>query len=504
MKIHLLSISNFCFFLCMQGVISSAQNAAYTFPVQNNTYLNALAEGPDHSIVLAGNIDFGNANRQGLLGKFSSDGTWEWGFQMQSPNLIVDFLRILKLPDGDFLAGGNDGNTIILVKFSDQGNVVWQRSISAGTLSLKMVDFVLQDQQIWMVGNFDDTHGILFAIKPDGDLVPNRALQFHKYDYTYPTRIRMSGNNLVITGSVHSSDSSILSEGFITLLNTDLSMVKSWSLGGDGNQQVTSLATDGTDIIIGLENQQPTSTGIIKMDGNGNITWSHALDGLYLRGIYSTSNHDLLFTGGVGDLNKLTSAGSWLGGINFFSSGSIPIRSFDAESGINLLSGAPNSQPTPYNIYLFRLDSDLQPFCNSWNFTYQIDELNMPLQELTWITSKDISLNVETIDRPMTNAEFEVSVLCQETSGTRSLLPERFQIHPNPFSEQFSIRIPEDWPACKLSIWTVDGKLLANLRAPVSGQLMWNLPDLPSGVYFLKCSNQLGTITRKILKVSGD
>ena len=314
----------------------------------------------------------------------------------------------------------------------------------------------------------------------------------------------MSGNNLVITGSVHSSDSSILSEGFITLLNTDLSMVKSWSLGGDGNQQVTSLATDGTDIIIGLENQQPTSTGIIKMDGNGNITWSHALDGLYLRGIYSTSNHDLLFTGGVGDLNKLTSAGSWLGGINFFSSGSIPIRSFDAESGINLLSGAPNSQPTPYNIYLFRLDSDLQPFCNSWNFTYQIDELNMPLQELTWITSKDISLNVETIDRPMTNAEFEVSVLCQETSGTRSLLPERFQIQPNPFSEQFSIRIPEDWPACKLSIWTVDGKLLANLRAPVSGQLMWNLPDLPSGVYFLKCSNQLGTITRKILKVSGD
>jgi hypothetical protein len=76
------------------------------------------------------------------------------------------------------------------------------------------------------------------------------------------------------------------------------------------------------------------------------------------------------------------------------------------------------------------------------------------------------------------------------------------KLYPNPFSTEATI-VPSvsNKMSAKIEIYNSKGKRLQTFYAKDAEQLIWDSSLVPSGVYFIKASNQEGSVTKKVLKL---
>lgn len=84
----------------------------------------------------------------------------------------------------------------------------------------------------------------------------------------------------------------------------------------------------------------------------------------------------------------------------------------------------------------------------------------------------------------------------QTVIGLPEQNPEPFKLYPNPVNSNFTMEIP--LTADKIEIYSMTGNLVRTL--PVS-ERMYNIADLPKGIYLLKVKTVSGMMHQKIMKL---
>lgn len=93
-----------------------------------------------------------------------------------------------------------------------------------------------------------------------------------------------------------------------------------------------------------------------------------------------------------------------------------------------------------------------------------------------------------------------VSNVDEFISQTMSLID--LQVYPNPFTSEIKIIANGSTKApTKIVIYNSKGKMLKQYYAKDTEQTTWDSTLIPSGVYFIKASNQEGSSVKKVLKL---
>ena len=151
----------------------------------NAEVTNGAAVAPDGSMYLAGFTNsfdpFGRDNA--FVVKFNPDGSLSWQRTFDGPgDFSFDRVNgVAVAPDGSVYAAGQTvgvGNDVLLLKFSPDGSLVWQRRWDAGGQETGEAVAVASDGAVYVTGTTDSFggfgHFLVLRFAPDGTLVWQR------------------------------------------------------------------------------------------------------------------------------------------------------------------------------------------------------------------------------------------------------------------------------------------------------------------------------------------
>lgn len=232
-----------------------------------------------------------------------------------------------KLSDGSILAVGFTNivgnNDILVIKFSDNGNIVWQK-IYGGSNNDEGRDFIeLSNGNIMIIGltysyGAGNSDGFILVVDKNGNV-----LDFKTYGTSDPeifNSIDKKDNEILITGTIGPA----VSEKILVVKmdeNLNITLAKKyigplwWHKGYKGK-----FNNNREMIIAGITaNSWNTKILLMKLDNLGNILWSKSIlsnaGESYPYDIYVLSNNDILvvgISGGAGYIARLDNEGNGL------------------------------------------------------------------------------------------------------------------------------------------------------------------------------------------------
>ncbi len=247
-----------------------------------------VALASDGSIYLAGSThSFGAGDEDIFLVKFAADGSLVWQRTFGTagqPNLAADEFAsgVAVGPDGSvYIAGTSADSHALLVKFSPDGNLIWQTTWGGANTEFANGVAVASDGNIYLAGfttsfgvGFDNAFLVKFA--PGGSLIWQR---------TWGGSFSEFGNGLAVAsdGSVYVAGEASSFRGndaFLLKFTSDGTLVwqTDWNGGGTQNQsagQGVAVGPDSSAYLAGrtLISGVGQNTFLAKFTPDGNLVW---------------------------------------------------------------------------------------------------------------------------------------------------------------------------------------------------------------------------------------
>jgi len=79
-------------------------------------------------------------------------------------------------------------------------------------------------------------------------------------------------------------------------------------------------------------------------------------------------------------------------------------------------------------------------------------------------------------------------------------LNNEIQVFPNPFSSEIQLQCSQPIGKCTLQLSNSLGQCIKTIATDFNQQLILNLDDIPTGIYFISIQNQQQRFTKKLIK----
>lgn len=432
----------------------------------------SITSTSDSGFVVVGKLDTllgTGGSDDGFLLKTDAAGTVQW-MKIVGSGLDDEVLnRVVEAPNGDLIAVGSwtasaNGNEYFwFLRCSSTGTVLQSFSYFPEVNAEANAVVPLPDGGTLIAGtgrvNFID-EAILFKISPMGVLEWYTSYGAFGGSEVIHDLILLEDNSIVFTGTRHQADREL----FIGKTDSvgQLIWMKDYGTAEDLNGHRIRKDPAGGYIIAGHTQNQGAENGplLMKTDDNGNVLWTHVLDGVALP------------TGAMG-LVAVPDGGWGIAGTV------LP----DQGTAVGLAA---------------TLKSDGEG-CNITTLTAQSRMVTTTVDTPTVYATQASSASFSFIPE-VTNVVIPDSVICLQV-GTAESLAYALKVYPNPVSRQSQeIHIKTD-PAflpATLSVLNLMGETVYAQQVMQIHQTI-QVEDWDCGIYFLRLENRLGNTVRKIL-----
>jgi uncharacterized delta-60 repeat protein len=248
-----------------------------------------VAPAPDGSIYLAGSTaSFGAGDEDIFLVKFAADGSLVWqrtfGTGEVEPNLAADeFASAVAVgPDGSvYVAGTSTDSHALLVKFSPDGNLIWQETWGGTNTEFANGVAVADDGSVYLAGfttsfgvGFDNAFLVKFA--PDGSLIWQRTWGGSNSEFGNAVAVASDGS-IYVAGD---GNSFLGNDAFLVKFAPDGTLIwqRDWNGGGTQNEsggQGVAIGADGSVYLTGRTRISGVgqNTFLAKFATDGNLVW---------------------------------------------------------------------------------------------------------------------------------------------------------------------------------------------------------------------------------------
>lgn len=484
-----------------------SQNTIYSLQNNSPASIKTSVELLDHSILIGGWIQMGDAKYIGFIAKVNADGQWLWGKKIKDVNSYSGINKIIPLSDGQFLAGGEFSPNeqgffqLHLVKFDTNGKFTWNKIVGHSSHRLTLTNLMEKNAQIHIVGIQDDTRGLITQIRLNGELVNKNLLSFYTVDnQVSPQFISMTTQGLMISGNLYKESSS--HDIFFTEVLDNLFLSKYYFTSGV-KDDVTEFVTAMNDqVYLGINWNVSEPGGIIKTDLKGKIQWSFFSDLSYLRGISGGNNGSVLFMDYAGGFYRLNQQGIFEKGLNFFNTGSIDLFNYTSlGNGYHHLLGSRQTTVGTTELLIIKVHENLNGFCNS--YAPRLSPLNRDIQlmENTWSMAKDITLTTSNAPVSWENFSWTVNLECQTTADEVDAPDHSISVYPNPVYSHFYLDLPAGLPYAQATLVDLAGhcRQLQKLTGPHNKISMGQ--EYTPGIYFLQITDGHSSKVYRLLKI---
>jgi hypothetical protein len=343
---------------------------------------------------------------------------------------------------------------IYLVKTNSGGNIEWTKTFEGTGGDIGKCVIQTTDGGYVIVGQSIDN---IFMIKTDSTGNINWT---KTYGGTYGVSVQQTmDRGFILAGSNHQPGSLFFNDMLVIKTDSTGNLLWSKTYGGslqDGANCI-QLTKDGGFIIAGSSNSfgnvNINSAYVVKADSNGNVLWSK---------IYGEIDNHSAYS-----VQQTTDRGY-------------------------IISGSTNPVgPTNKDIYLIKTDSTGKSGCNEQSATTMIKTPVVLITIPTWIDSSG------GISAPATTIAGNIGTMTDlcKTVGTNELIFHiNLHISPNPFSNQTTVQTNIPLKRGKLTVYNCLGQLVAQLNNIIGTTFVFSRVNLPSGLYFIKLSEDDKTI----------
>ena len=129
------------------------------------------------------------------------------------------------------------------------------------------------------------------------------------------------------------------------------------------------------------------------------------------------------------------------------------------------------------------------------NYTFQ-DATVIPANEFLG----DLSINIQLSDGNDVSETTVLNINVFNIVGILDAEADAFLIIPNPFKNEFTIKLNSEPESGRLSIYNISGDKIYASEFNETKLIRIDLSELPAGLYFVHLTNQQNTITKKIVK----
>lgn len=503
--------------LSLVGALISQSSSAQ---LQFQKYFSDLTEyqalstsAIDNSYVIAASTS-SNSGLNFSTVKMNAHGEVIWHKTYTSLN--DDYLRnMVTTPSGDVLLGGyklnSDGHfDFSLMKLNALGNLQWYKTYGTTNMDITVYTGITTTGDIFLVGNTEtDTnkHITVLKINNDGNIIWNKI-----YGSSFGP-----GKNINVLAATVTKDGGIAvfgndnSKSYLTKINTD-GVISFSALHTDiasafeGNSCIKQTSDQGF-IFCGKIKDCTLDVctyrfALMKMDEDGNITWSKNENQKYTgegKSVFETADGGFVSIGQLSDANssKLTVFKTDANGLLAWAKTYGRVDSYGEYAGMDttadggfIFLGFEEAKA----LYI-KSNENGNSKCNEQllNPTF----VDAPLPKSIPATFPELAINnlITTIDCTESELLVENSFVCDEalTIDTHKN-NDKFLAYPNPFKESTVIEISDpDFSTKKLQVnlYNAIGKKIIVQNIPLNNNRIIILRNgIPPGIYFYEIRNE--------------
>ncbi len=438
-----------------------------------------LAVGSTNSFSATGDRDI-------LVVRVDMNGNLLWATQYGTPNYHEEARDVVRTSEQGQVAfaltgfrsdlTGLQASDLIVLKFSNSGNILWSRAMNFMFNGVVLSDkgYALIDNgmgELYATGSVIDPNGTawdvaLVKVDPNGNILWHYKYGAGNHEEGFAIdRNEMGG--YVITGYT-SSFGAGGDDVLLMRVDPNGQMVWNMAYGTPGNEygEDVIMTLDGSHAITGYtDSRTPGSNDalLIKTGINGTFTWGH----LY-GGIGSDEGYGLVQPDNTGYL---------LAGLSWDSFGPIDMEG-----------------------YMVRTDATGDVVCHdtAWNFSSmspQFKRDSLVAMVDTNMTLRLPQLIIDSVD--------EDSLLCGILTGIKPVESNTgFSIFPNPGPAPYQLSLPGISGEITVEVHDLQGRLVHRQKAQIEPGMesVWLDFRSSNGVYLVTVKHRKGLITKKLVK----
>ena len=413
-----------------------------------------------------------------LLYEFDSLGNLIWNNNLQFPNPILKFTKIILSPTGYYLLGNTyttiwtDSAQAVITKLSPTGKHQWTKSYrmnNSTSASTHFNDILYENDNLICVGRYYYTNEVIGQ-------PPLRPIV---------SRLDTAGN----------------------LLQSFYYMVDSSFMGFDKYEFMQIDKTDiGNYYLVG--NNVGNEHALFKMDGNFNIEWINERLSGRATAMCAGYDDDVFISPATNYQNFV---------MQFNPSGQVIANHVtkNPSSGISFGSGQITHLKRYACGFLFsnqdkmightdkNLSNCLDSSITNYGNYYPVTNF---YRNSTSLESGEINSPNEYISTSGYSPHYSVAVshcsstyTCNVSSIILNEEKNGIKIFPNPANEILNITFPDNYTDTKFLLYDINGKIIKNVSYTNSDNLSIDLSDISKGIYFLKLIYNKSTVVRKVV-----
>lgn len=483
-----------------------SQNRHFEVNFTVPTYAQAVIDNKDQGFIFSGAIQATATQSVAFIASIDKNGQWTWGKQVKEPDRYTDFSRIIKLSDGNYLAGGNiyenaqnPSAKILLTKFNEQGDILWNKSVGGSTAvgEIKFVDFIENNKNIIILGYADERNSgcAVLAVNINGTDADDKIVTFGGEEMDVPKNILSDGTNYLVSGVTTAFSQDKNADVFISTLHADFSIDKNLVISQPGHQHTSAFCIHQGQYYLGMDNNNPPYTQLVKIDPNFKVNWSIKFPSHFLRGIGGL-NKSILLIDSWGGLYKLSENGDLLKGLSFYRTGSISLGGYSlTSSGYSVLAG---SKTIDGPIVLIRQNADLLSNCEAYNYLPETSKEAPVLTSRPWPVVSTLKSTLANAKNTWTTLTLNSSSVCN-TTAVEEQTTNTPRIFPNPFTDVLTVDVPQSWIPGHVAVYNLQGQLVQHVDF-IAWKEIKVVQHLPPGIYFLKFTSPFHHSTVKVQK----
>jgi len=519
MRIRLLTLF-YVFIICTGNFVAAQTTFQKTIGGTGSDYGFSCGVTSDGGYIISGvTVDFvGSSTYYAYLIKLDANGDTLWVRKMRTTTNDRS-TYVEQTTDGGFILTGGTSGGVFLNRTDVDGNSLWIKSFSSGAPMQANCVKQTTDGGYVMVGylfSFISNDYDVYLIKTDSAGIVSWTKSFGGLNADKGNWVQQTADGgYIIVGETESFGLTKLN---VYLIKTDINGDTLWTktLGGINDDQGNAIeqTTDGGYIITG--NSGSFGAGdwdvyLIKVDDNGNPTWSKTYGGASTDKSYSvhqTIDGGLIVSGATASfgsgsydlfLIKTDAIGDtlWTKTFGGVSGEQTSIAQQTSDGGYFVLGSTSSFGAGGADVYAIKTDSSGISGCHEGNPSTVVASPS------TQQTSPSTQFYANTITDSTTSLIFGsvsiVNTLCLTIDMNESITDNLFTVFPNPTSGNFRISFQKMMQQCSVEVINSLGLIVFSDIVSSASTKEIDLKKVSDGLYYVKVIDGMNYYCKKIL-----